>query len=147
MIGTYTVQKVWVLAISVTIGTYHLLKILLLIVIRFPGLIVVARLSFLKLIQQDFVFIDNLGQASNSVCSIQGIVGVKAWLSLTAARTTFDSLSRLWSHTWMSSTVVPFKDSRRVATSTRVRFQIDLQHFSQQYSVLILDFTHSLHFF
>ena len=51
LIGTYTMQKVWVLAISVTIGPNHLFEVLLLVVRMLPSLIVVTRFGFLKLIK------------------------------------------------------------------------------------------------
>ena len=71
LIGTYTMQKVWVLAVSVTVGSNHLLEIQLLVIIIFPRLIVITRFGLLELIKKDFVFIYDFSQTSNSVCSIE----------------------------------------------------------------------------
>jgi hypothetical protein len=75
--GTDTVKEVRIPAISVTISTNHALKVDIFVIRNFPALLIVCGLCFLKLIKQQFVFIDNFGKASDSIGAIQTIVRVE----------------------------------------------------------------------
>jgi hypothetical protein len=137
------VQEVGVLAVSITVVSYHLLKLNIFDVVMAPFIVIVRALSFLQFVQKDLILIYNLRKAANPICSVQRVVGIESLSSVRGRIKRGSGLSRSWSAT----------SARRVnpgqafgAACVERWFQIYLEHFFEQNSVLVLDFAHAFHF-
>ena len=69
--GTQTMEKVWVLAVPITIGKDLRLQVFFPLVLRLPMVSVVTALGVLQFVEQTFVLVYDSGQAFDSVGSIQ----------------------------------------------------------------------------
>lgn len=65
------VEKVWVLAISVSIVLDLILQTLSLLMLVFPNISIVDTFCILELVEQLFVFIDYFGQVFDPVSPVQ----------------------------------------------------------------------------
>jgi len=133
-------QKVRILAVSVSVSSYHLLQLLALLVVLPPFPIVIGALGILQLVQQNLILIYYFRQTSDSVGSIQRTVRVQALrvrllhlrnvepFPLSGGYRTVDSLDTFYS----------FLDERGL--------EVNLQHFFEKNPVLILNLAEPLHF-
>ena len=129
------VEEVRVFAVSVTIAPNHLLKLLLFSVVLAPFLIIVRTLSFLQLVQQNFVLVDYFGERTDPIRAIQGVVRVESLLAASG-------LSRCW-----PPNVCAVDPLHGLASwALLLRLKVYLKHFFEQHPVLVLDLTLPLHF-
>ena len=113
-------QKVRVLAESVSSFLYLVQLFALVFELVFPLLVIVVRLGSLKAIQNAFVVVGDAGDFFNPDSSVKRCVGVKS----------------IGVGLWL------FKHARY--THVLRLFQVYLKHFAEEDSILVLDLTHAL---
>ena len=141
-----TIQEVRISTISITIFTDHVWSLLIFHVFCFPFAVVVVAPRILQLGEQNFIFVNDSSKTSDPICPIKRCIGVETlWLFAVFSSVGSDRFTWLGTHQSLpSSWRRPIFEL--ITTNIERWFEIDLQHFPEQYSVLILDFLKTFSF-